>query len=659
MAEISRLNRAGVRRLIALHPDARRLALRDTLVVPEIAGPLAAAELEQRFVDYLLDPCGAPLVVRSPGEQHWLDRCLLVTPVAPGNAVAIGDDIAAVIAAPRLAADGRLADRLLQDRFASRADDAIAAAVASLPEDAAVAAVFRLAMQHGPDEEQLHLALLQAGRALAWRPSLLDAAGFGEIIERLIGLLARESPKPLLDTIAPILGAIAATRTEHGKRVRDATLACFVESRGRITERRSGSSFLEEFRALDRARTLPDEDYYMTLPDRQVMEVAARVLGRATEDLGRDGFVALQDEILDGELGSSLLPSFVDGLIGAAAIEPLGELVAHLLSAADIEPRLLGLKIAAELPLETCADACLSCLDDERRLVRAYAARAAAMVEPERAVPALVARLDDPEPEVCAIVARVLVDLGQRDRVDGRRMPGELAIGRTRDRTAAVRAALADASLEVVSTLVPLVAAEAERDEQIDEAPLRAALTRILRGSEDGLRAATRIVAEVPDALPLIALALAGDEDTPSVALPAELRGELATVLEPIIAGGGDAGVLALETLSRFSLGDATMIDRIVEANARDDGYAGQMLSALAHVRRRSERAAALLAPFLESHEYLAATLAAAAVAGVTLPEAHALWARVRELYQLGSIAAGVAHAALVNRARLRCGDER
>ena len=97
--------------------------------------------------------------------------------------------------------------------------------------------------------------------------------------------------------------------------------------------------------------------------------------------------------------------------------------------------------------------------------------------------------------------------------------------------------------------------------------------------------------------------------------------------------------MLALEALSRFSLGDAAMVDRIVDAGV--DGYAQQILSSLASVRRRSDRAATALAPWLESREYLAATIMAAAVAGVVLPEGHAL----------------AAHAALVSGVRIRCED--
>ena len=97
------------------------------------------------------------------------------------------------------------------------------------------------------------------------------------------------------------------------------------------------------------------------------------------------------------------------------------------------------------------------------------------------------------------------------------------------------------------------------------------------------------------------------------------------------------------------------MIDRIAEIAAREQGYAQHVLAALAFVRCRSERAAELLAPFLEDTEHLPATVLAAGVAGVALPVDHRLWERVRELLALGSHAAAAAHAALLARRRIWC----
>lgn len=651
MSEISHLTRAGVRRLATLHPVGRRLQLRGTLL--ELAGSLPRAQVEERLAAYALDPCGGPLVARGLADEQWFHDSLILRAIAPGSALPIADDLAAIVAAPRLVADGALAERALAHRFASRADDALAAAVGLLAPDGALAAIGALAAAPGPDEDRLHLALLQAGGCLAWRPDLHDDEAAGALALRLVGLLDRANPSPLLDTLAPILGAIAAGPSTLARRVREAVHARLDEMRTRIVDRRSGASFLDEFRALDRTRALPDEDYYMTLPDRRVAEAAARILGRSAEGLGDDRFASLQAEVLAGELGSSLLPSFVDGVIGAAAIAPLAELATHLLASADEEPRSLGLHMAAQLPLDACTDAVIACLDDSRKRIRARATRAVMLLEPARAVAALEARLDDPEPEVCAAAARALVALGQRDRVDARRMPGELAVGKTRERTAAARAALGEPAPDVVEALLPLCAAEAGREDP--EAPMIAALGWVFLGSPDGIRIGATLVQEIPDALPFLALALAGDDGP--VALPRELRAELAAVLEPLIAAGGETGMLALETLARFSLGDAALIERIVDAGAATEGYGQQILSALASVRRRSARAADALAPWLDSQEHLAATILAAGVAGVALPDGHRLWAQVRALSGLGSIAAAAAYAALVSGVRVRCED--
>ncbi len=654
MAEINRLNRAGLRRLVALHPDGGRIELRSKLLAPAIAGPLAPADAEQRFADYLLDRCAQPMRAHTPADEAWFERSLLIESIAPGNAIAVADELAAIVAAPRLVADGRLSEQAIAARFALRADEAIAAAVATLPPDGAVAVIRELATAAGPDEDRLHLATLQAGRALAWRGDVIDSDGGGALVDELLALLERTNPRPLLGVLAPILGAIAASRIK----VRSAVLSRLSEMKWRILDRRSGTSFLGEFRALDQPRRLPDEDYFMTLPDRHVAETAAWILGRAAERLDRDGFVALQNQVLDGELGSTLLPSFVDGLIAGASLAPLVELGTMLLASRDEEPCVLGLRIAAQLPLDECADACLAHLDDHRRLVRIGAIRAVTMLEPERAVPALVARLDDPDPGVCACAAHALVELGQRDRVAARPMPGEVAIGKARERTAAARAAIGDASFEVVTALLPIVVTETERDLEPGDAPLLAALRTSLLGSADGVRMAATLVREIPDALALVALALAGDADSPSMALATGLRDELASALDPLIDAGGEPGMIALDTLSRFSLGDAALVARIVDATRRTEGYAAQALTALAQVRRRSELGAEFLAPWLDNREHIAATVMAAAVAGLVLPTGHRLWEQVRELFALGSVAAATAYAALVRGARVRCDDK-
>lgn len=652
MASINRLNRAGIRRLIALSPEGRRMSQRDRLLYPEIAGPLPTSELEQRFASYMLDPAMRPLELRA-GEADWFERCLFVDVIAPGSATPIGDDLAAIVAAPRFVEGDRLAAQVMRHRFAPRADLAIAAGIALLSPDAAAREIRRLVTERGPDEDRLHLALLQAGRALAWRDE--QPGGVSDILDALVRLLDRATARPILDALAPILGAVAATSAETG--IQQRVLSTFSSAKDRITGRRTGSSFLGEFQALDRPRTLPDEDYYETLPDRQLLETCARILGRSAERISVEEFVALQGRVLEGELETMLLPGFVEGLVDAAAVVPVSQLVGHFLTLADIEPRTVALDIAARLPVNDVADAVLACTQDRRADLRDRAIPAAMMLDPEAAVPALAARLDDREPYICAAAARALVALGQRDLVEERRMPDEVAIGMTKERTAAIRAALGDTSGDVMAVLLPLAAADAEREGAGEDPRLVVALASIVRGSAEGILFAVALLRELPDALPLVAFAFVGDENSVSVRLPAELRAELAGVLDPIIEAGGDNAVVAMQILSRFSLGDAALTDRIVAVAQRDEGYAGQLLDCLVQVRRRSERTAALLAPIVEDREHLPGALTAVTAAGVALPADHALWTKIEDLYGLGTIGTAVVHTALVNRVRVRWDD--
>ena len=610
------------------------MQLFDLLGAPELTG-LPAGEVAARMAAHSLDAGGRPLV----GDPSWLERCLVATPLAPGCAE-IADDIAGILAAGALAYD----DRLLSRRFAPRADEAIAAVTFSLDPDAARRAIIGLARERGPDENLLHLALLQAGLALAWRPDLVEADGTAELVEALMALVDRTSPRPLLDAVTPILGAIAVELPSVG----DGVMQKLVAARMRMTDRRDGgNSFLGEFRALDRERKMPDEDYYMTLPDRHVVETCAKILGRAAEALDRDGFVALQNVVLDGEVGASLMPHFVGGLVNASAIGPLAQLAAYLMTTRDAEPNALALDIAAQLPLDEIAEALIDALSDDREELRIKAIGAVGMLEPALAVPALLARLDDPEPAVCAVAAKMLVDLGERAAVESRRMPGELAIGKSRERTAAVRAAIGDPSGEVVAPLLALALEEAEGD---TESPLVEALGTALGHTVEGLALAAEIISTLPEALPIIALALSG----PGVALDEDLRAQLARVLDPVIASEDDAGMVALMLLARYSLGNAELHDRILALAAEREGYAGQILEALASVGRRSAAAGSLLATIIADREYLAGALTAAAVAGVAMPVDHPGWESVRDLFALGTVASAVAYQALVSRARVR-----
>jgi hypothetical protein len=202
--------------------------------------------------------------------------------------------------------------------------------------------------------------------------------------------------------------------------------------------------------------------------------------------------------------------------------------------------------------------------------------------------------------------------------------------------------------------LLPLVAARAEVAESLDDDPLVGALATVFLSSPEGLQLAASRVKEVPETLPIVALVFASIEEPTPIVIPDEARRELASVLDPMIDAGGEAGMLALATLARFSFGDAAMVDRIVDTDARNDGYANHVLPALAYVRVRSERAATVLGPLLADFEHIPGALLAAGVAGVALPVEHALWARVQELLGLGVHARAAAYAALASRRRIR-----
>ena len=297
---------------------------------------------------------------------------------------------------------------------------------------------------------------------------------------------------------------------------------------------------------------MPDEDYYLTLPDREVMEAASEILGRSAEDLDRDAFGALQADVLAGELGNAMMPAFVDGLISAAARRAADR--ARRAPARRPRPASrgsLGLHIAAQIPLDDCADACLACLDDRRERIRARAVLAVRMLRAEVAVPALVRRLDDPDPGVCARAGLALVELGQDEVIRERRMPGELASARRVNARPPRSPRFRIRRPEVAGVLLPLVAGRAELADDASDEPLVEAPTSLVRGSADGIRIAAAFVREIPDALPILALALAGTDADPT---PVVLRGELRAELRARSTRSSMAAATLASSRSRRSL---------------------------------------------------------------------------------------------------------
>lgn len=645
--------------MAALHPTGRRGKLAELLGRAELLGPIDPAAAADRFADYLLDPAARGMPVGDEAGAAWLAGSPLLERLAPGWAAPIDDDLAAVAAAGLLLDGEKLSQRAIAGRFAPRADAALAAAIGRLPPQRAAKVARELEGAPGPDEERLHIALTQAGLALSWA----DAAALAEpeaveIVERLLGLFQSGTPEPLLDRIGQALGPIAATVTPIGEKVRAHAVALVERTVGKVERPRAtaGGSFLEEFRALDAPRAIPDEDRWKGEADRRAAGAAVRLLGRAAPD-DPAAFQALRRLVVDGrEDPRLLLPSFLDGLCDGVVAGPLAELVAVLLAEGTEGEQELGLVVAGRVPLDACADAILAKLEGGSPAIRRHAVRAAALLLPERAVPALTARLDDAAPEVCAAAASALAEHGRTDLLL-RTMPPGKAVGAAAMRVAAVRAALPDCSPQVVAWCLNAIEAESKKEGwDPGESPLVASIGAALRASPEGLARVGEMVEAVRDTLTLLALVLTAfgrDGLGPAVSLSEQDRAPLDEALLPIVEEAVEDAGLALALLCRFAAGDARLVPGVAWAIDKGVGDAATMLSALGDLRVRSEQAAAAIAPLLEDGEHLGARLAAAAVAGVALPVDHPAWQRVEELLPLGAVGAAAAWAALYHRARL------
>jgi hypothetical protein len=259
-------SRAEVRRALARLPDAGQAGLAGAL------GELIAgfADAREVLAAYLLDPAGGAILATSEALAAWLDGPLF-TWVGPGNAAPVDDQVAALLAAPALLDGDRLAARLVRARFAPRADDAIALAVAALPASARAAAVEALLADGGPEPELLALSVLQCGRAVAWSPELLEQPIGERVVGALIALLAPARPRPLLDEVARALGPIAAHSGTLAARVREAALAGLAA----LAPVAAPTSFAAEVATIGRTRALPDEDRMRAQPRRDVASACA------------------------------------------------------------------------------------------------------------------------------------------------------------------------------------------------------------------------------------------------------------------------------------------------------------------------------------------------------------------------------------------------
>jgi hypothetical protein len=287
-------------------------------------------------------------------------------------------------------------------------------------------------------------------------------------------------------------------------------------------------------------------------------------------------------------------------------------------------------------------------IEDSRANVRCAAIQGLALIGD---LEAIERRLDDPIPEVAASAALALVDLGQGTAVASRRPDDPNLV-----RRAAVAAATGATDTATVAELA--VALMHQLDDLDDSdglagSPLLAALTASLFTTPDGLHRAAALLGGIPEALPIIALAVPRDDDQqPGVIAPPGPRAELEQSIADALTDDSEGRAIGLGLLAGLSCGDVPLAAQIAAALDTTDGYAGQLLVALAELRVRTADGAAALAPLLAGTAPHLGRIYAAAAAGRVLPIDHAAWTEVRALLELGTVARAAAWSSLRDRAR-------
>jgi|GEM_PF-3450606 len=638
------LTRAAIRRAAALTPDGDRLALLPLLMDDVVVDPLEPSEAIERLMHYLLDPKGRAILGVDDKLAAWVAASPLLRSAGPGAAVPLSDDLAAVLVAPMLARADELPDVLRRWRWSPRADELIAATVAAMEPEAGARALESLRAP-GRDEPVIHQAALQAGRALAWSPHLHDRPVATAIVDALVPLLDRSSPRPQLAALIAALGPIARAQTELGERVRTHGLAQLGAAVDRILGRAQPTGFAAELAALDQPTGQADLERMKMLPDWEHAEWCAHLLGAAAP-ADADAFSAWHAtcENLFKEL--PLFPAFLDGLVQAAAAEPMATLVAAM-SAGDEDDRALAADLSMQLPLDEAEPALRALAEDPRPSVRVAAVRGLLLIGQ---VEAIAARLGDPSPEVAAAAALALVELGEAGRCAAH------ADDHSPLRRAAIAAATGDLSTEtlgeVTSTLIEQLDAAEDADE-IAGSPLLEVLAVALFTTPTGLQRAASLIGGIPGSLPVVALALPRDDvQSPGVVAPPEPFAALEAALAELVGEDSEVASLALGMLAGLSCGDEAMSRRIAAALVATEGFAGQLLVALAEVRARTEEAASAIAPLLAEDQPIASRIYAAAAAGRILPVEHAAWVDVTSLLELGVYARAAAWSSLRDRLR-------
>ena len=640
------LSRTAVRRAALLCPDGERLALLPLLQTEVMIAPLDPETAIERLMAYLLDPKGRAMLALDDKLAAWAAGSPMLRACGPGAMVPLLDDLAAVLVAPVLAGADELPPVLAKWRWSPRADGLIAATVAAMEPSAGAKALAALRAP-GADETTVHQALLQAGRVLAWAPHLHDTPDGEAIIGELVRLLDRGSPRPLLAQLVTALGPIGRCGTAQGERVRIHAQAQLGAAVDRIKDATAPTGFAAQLAAIDRSAGREDLERMKLRPDWEHAEYAAHVLG-AVAPSAVEGFTEwhAMAQRLWGEL--PLLPAFLDGLVQSANVTPVAELVIAMANGDD-DDRGLAAALACQLPCDEARPALLALVEHSHAPVRVSALRALALIGD---VDPLFARLDDPAPEVAAAAALALVELGESDRVRTRRPDDPNLV-----RRAAVFAATGATDTQTLGELTVALLEQldgVDDYEDLDGSPLVDALAAALYTTPHGLDRAAALLGGIPDALPLLGIALPRDADQlPGVIAPPGPRAALEEALAGFLGNDDEAGALALGLLAGMACGDEDLAKRIAAALDATDGYAGQLLVALAEVRARTAEGAAAIAPMLAADAPLLGRIYAAAAAGRALPVDHPAWAEVRGLLELGTHARAAAWASLRDRVRL------
>jgi hypothetical protein len=646
-------SRASVRRELALVADCNRHDFSTPFEELALSTGFPREKLHAALLEYMLDPSGQAILGIDEARVEML-LLPLFRWVGPGNAAPVEDVIAALILGPALAADGVLPQTLTERRFAPRADELVAVAIAAMEPGAQEAALTKLWADKGPDPELLALSAVQCGRALAWTPELLELPIAKEIIDTLLARLDPAHAQPHTFAVARALAPIAAQTTPYAVRIRDAALSALTSLEGAPPP-----TFSQEIMVIAAPRT-PGLDRWLQQPRREVAQAAAYILGFASPR-ERESFSAAQGAVLDHPEGTNLVRSFLDGVLASAHVDAAADLVTGLLAGTDGQSG-TALDIAARIPLDSLAQVLLAQLDGESTVQRVYACKAVELLANDGDVDidaALSMRLGDSSSQVAAAAARTLVERGRRDLV-GRhstREPNPV-------RRAVSLAALGELDVPTIGELVmgtlealQETASPMSTTDDSDEGipPITALINDALLCSVEGLAMATSLIEAAPDAVGVLALACAPDptRDVGILAPPGE-RSRLAraTLSVSFANQGSEIGALALYLLGRMSCGDGAIADLIAKAFETTDGYAQNLLAALGELRVPTAATGMAVGALLGATNALPERIAAAAVAGRALPSDHAGWKDIRALLTEGTLARAAAWSALNERVR-------